>query len=91
VAGSIWVADLKISQATNDKICGKHGISGQEVKDALVCVAGLVFVWDDDAERGLRAIVSAFIRQPVLVVIRPRPRDAYGDSWTLVSAYPIGH
>ena len=77
-----------ISQATAEKINGLHGISGQEVKDAVECVRGLQFVWDDDPERGIRAIVQVDIRGPVVVVLYPRPTDAYGDVWALGSAYP---
>ena len=86
---SIWVAQLKISQATAEKIQHKHGISGQEVKDAVVCVRGIPFVWEDDPERGRRAIVKVQIRGSVEVVLYPRPRDAYGDVWALGSAYPV--
>lgn len=90
MVSSIWVADLRISRATAEKIQSKHGLNGQQVKDAVVAVRGLTFVWDDRPDRGLRAVVETFIdTRRVLVVIRPRPYDAYGDSWTLVSAYPI--
>ena len=84
----IWVADLKISRATAEKISQKHHITGQEVRDAVVCVRGLQFTWDDDPERGLRAIVQTVIRVPVEVVLYPRPTDAYGDAWSLGSVYP---
>jgi hypothetical protein len=87
---AIWVADLKISQATADKIAGKHGLSEQEIRDHIVAVAGLRFVWHDHPERGRRAIVETLIRgQRVLVVLYPRVYDAYGDAWNLGSAYPI--
>jgi hypothetical protein len=88
MVGTIWVAELKISRATHEKIQQEHGISGQEVKDAVVCTPRLQFVWDDDPERGLRAIVQVDIRGPVEVVLYPKPLDAYGDTWALGSAYP---
>ena len=85
----IWVADLKISRATAEKISRKHHITGQEVRDAVVCVRGLRFTWDDDPERGLRALVETEIRDHVvIVVLYPKPTDAYGDAWNLGSAYP---
>jgi len=44
---SIWIAVLYISQATATKIAGKHDMTVVEVRDALVCVSGLPFRWDD--------------------------------------------
>ena len=44
---------------------------------------GLAFAWHDDPERGLRAIVSVWIRaRPVLVVLYPAS-DPLGDAWNL--------
>jgi hypothetical protein len=87
---AIWVADLKVSRATADKIAGEHGLSEQEVRDSIVAVAGLRFVWHDHPERGRRAIVETYIRgDRVLVILYPRPLDAFGDSWNLGSAYPV--
>lgn len=89
VPESIWVAHLKISRATAAKIAHKHGITGQEVKDAVECVRGIPFTWNDDPERGRRAILLVSIRGfPVEVVLYPRATDAYGDTWALGSAYP---
>ncbi len=87
----IWVADLKISRATAEKISGKHGIAGQEVREAVECVPGLLATWDNDPERGLRALVMVSIRGPVLVVLYPRFADAYGDAYRLGSAYPSSY
>ncbi len=89
VEGGIWIADLRISRKTSVKIWTKHGLTEQEIRDAVQCVAGLSCVWHDHPDRGKRAIVETFIRRRVLVVLYPRPDDAYGDSWNLGSAYPI--
>jgi hypothetical protein len=46
-------------------------------------------VWDDDPERGRRALVEIFIRgQRVLVVLYPVD-DPLGGVFNLGSAYPI--
>jgi len=88
---TIWVADLRVSRATATKIRDEHGLTEQEVKAAVVAVAGLRFTWHDHPQRGRRAIVETAIgRRRVLVVLYPRPTDAYGDSWNLGSAYPVG-
>lgn len=87
---SVWVADLKISPATAEKISQKHGVHEDEVRQAIVCVQGLPYVWHDHETRGRRAIIEAIVREKrVLIVLYPRPHDAYGDSWSLGSAYPI--
>lgn len=53
----------------------------------MQCVEGLPFAWDDDPERGLRAIVEVEIRrQRYLVVLYPVD-DAVGGVWRLGSTY----
>lgn len=56
-----------------------------EVRDAVECVYNLRFVWDDDPERGLRAIVEVSLRgRRALVVLYPAGGE---DEWHLGSAY----
>jgi hypothetical protein len=86
---TIWVAQLRISNATAHKISTQHGLQADEVRDSVECVPGLTFVWDDDPERGRRALVEIFIRgQRVLVVLYPVD-DPLGGVFNLGSAYPI--
>jgi len=90
MVATIWVADLKISPATAEKISSVHGLNADEVRDAVECIAGLPFTWHLHPERGWRAILETQIRgHRCLVVLYPRPEDAYGDSWNLGSAYPL--
>ncbi len=87
---SIWVDDLRISDATAKKLVEKHGLSADEVRSAVLRVPGLEYSWDNDPSRGLRAIISTRIREyTVLVVLYPRHENPFGDSWNLGSAYPI--
>ena len=84
----LWVARLIVSQATAEKLTARHGLDWQEVHDAFVCVSGLRYAWDDDPERGLRALVEAEIRGwPCVVVLYP-VEDPLGDVYALGSAYP---
>lgn len=57
---SLWVAALRVSAATAAKIVMTHQIEITEVTDTILCVSGLQYVWDDDDERGQRAIVSLY-------------------------------
>jgi hypothetical protein len=85
----LWVARLMISRATAHKLSTVHGLQAAEVRDAVQCVPGLPFRWDDDPERGRRAIVETSIRgQNVAVVLYPA-NDPLGDAYHLGSAYPI--
>ena len=87
MGGVIWVAILRISWRTLQKIQQKHNLEADEVRQAVVCVPSLRFVWDDHPERGRRAIIETLIRgRRALVVLYPSG-DPADDSWHLGSAY----
>jgi hypothetical protein len=89
MAEAIWVARLRISNATAHKISTQRGLQAHEVREAVECVRGLTFVWDDDRDRGRRAIVETFIRgHRVLVVLYPAD-DPFGEVFDLGSAYHL--
>lgn len=83
----LWVAELYCSSRTADKLSASHGLAYDEVRDSVVAVSGLEYVWDEDLERGLRAIVRVRIRRDTcLVVLYPAQGE---DCFSLGSAYPI--
>lgn len=88
VTAPLWVARLIISARTAEKLTGRHGLDWQEVHDAVVGVRGLRFVWDDDAERGRRALVEVTIRGRLCLVVLYPVADPSGDVYALGSAYP---
>lgn len=86
---ALWVAVLNISPRTAQKITEKHRLDPEDVRAAVQTVAGLEYVWDDDPERGLRAIVRVVIHGgPVLVVLYP-VEHPLGGVFHLGSAYPL--
>ena len=85
---SLWVAKLVISPETAAKLSSLHGLSADEVRDAIVCVAGLSYVWDDDPDRGLRPLVQVVIRARAVIVVLYPLEDPLGDAYALGSAYP---
>ncbi len=48
----IWVAELRISDRTAQKLSSVHGLQADDVRDAVQCVKGLPFTWDDDLPGG---------------------------------------
>ena len=89
MATRIWVARLDVSPATSEKLSSIHGLDADEIRQQVVCVAGLPFKWHDHPERGPRAILFVQIRgMKVLVVLYPA-HDAIGDAWNLGSAYEV--
>ncbi len=76
---AVWVAELHISDRTAQKIVQTHRITPDEVREAVVGVVGLRYVWSEDPERGRR----------VLIVLYPR-ESTMGDEWNLGSAYSVG-
>jgi hypothetical protein len=85
----IWVARLKISRAVAHKISTEHGLQAVEVRDAVQCVRGLPFLWDDEPERGRRAIVETVIRGHRVAIVLYPTNDPLGDTYNLGSAYRI--
>lgn len=85
----VWVATLRISERVAEKIVDQHGITPQQVRDAVVQVEGLEGSWDHHPERGLRAIIEVVIGEDnVLVVLYPA-EDLGVTVWRLGSAYSI--
>lgn len=85
--GDLWVARLEISARTAQKIISRHDITPDEVRAAIQCVVGLVYVWDEDPERGTRAIVQTYIRGRKALVVLYEANDPVGDVYNLGSVY----
>lgn len=88
MAGSLWVARLIISDAVKQKLAAVHGIDWHDVNQALVGQGGLSYFWNNDPERGIRAMVSAEIAGRDCVVVLYPVADPFGDTYALGSAYP---
>lgn len=84
---SVWIAELLISERTAQKIRHRHDIEPDELRDALVCVAGLIGRWDDDPERGRRALIDVTIRDRLATVVLYPRRHPMGDAWAVGSVY----
>lgn len=83
------MAELRISLGTAHKLAAWHGLQADDVREAVQCVGGLPFVWDDDAERGLRAIVHVRVKGRLCDVVLYPAGHRDDDVWNLGSAYPM--
>ena len=78
VVPGLWVAILEWSKATATKLSVVHGLQADEVESAVQCRSNLEYVWDEDPDRGLRALVEVRIRSQIFtVVLYPRGDDVY--------------
>lgn len=85
--GPIWVGVLRISPAVRSKLASKHHLVADEVAAAVERIPGLRCGWDDDPDRGLRALVRVTVRgRAVLVVLYPTSETGV---WNLGSAYRL--
>lgn len=88
MARRLWIARLIISDATKQKLSALHGLDWHDVNEALIGVSGLRYFWEDDAERGVRAIVQTTIRGRQCEAVLYPVNDPFGDTYALGSAYP---
>jgi hypothetical protein len=86
---TVWVAHLDISPNVEQKLRHKHHLEPQDVRDAIECVEGLPYVWDDSPLYGERMILNFVVKGVHLMgSLVPVVMDAYGDRYLLLTAYP---
>jgi len=85
----LWVAEVRISPRTAQKIQNLHGLQPDDVRAAVVGQSNLEYAWHVHPARGRRALLKVKLQgRLVLVVLYPRtPSDPH--SFNLGSAYPI--
>ena len=88
MARFLWVARLVTSDATRQKLSSLHGLDWSDVNAAIVGARGLRYYWDDDPDRGRRAIVEASIGGRLCIIVLYPVDDPMGDVYALGSAYP---
>ena len=88
MARALWVARLIISEAIKQKLSAAHGLDWRDVNEAVVGVRGLGYVWHEDPDRGLRALVEAEIGGRICMIVLYPVDDPFGDTYALGSAYP---
>jgi hypothetical protein len=81
------VARLLISPRTAEKIQSVHNLDPWAVYDALVCVRALTYVWDENPERGRRALVTIQVGGDRILAVLYPIADPFGDGFNLGSAY----
>jgi len=85
---ALWVAQLIVSDRTAEKLSSRHGLDVSDVRQAVVGVRGLGYTWDDDPERGRRALVETEVAGRLCLVVLYPVDHTMGDVYALGSAYP---
>jgi hypothetical protein len=77
--------ELEVSPRVEEKINSLHGVTLEDVLDAL---DGLISsVWNEEPDRGRRLYVWGRAGRRVIFVCL-RPLDEHAGEWRLVTAYP---
>lgn len=87
---SLWVAELIVSDRTKTKLSAKHQLDWRDVRDGIVCVRNRRYTWDDDPERGTRALVEVVVRGRLCIAVLYPVEDPSDDVYALITAYPRG-
>jgi hypothetical protein len=87
VVEPLWVAHLIVSDATAQKLAARHDLDWRDVRDAIVCVRGLRYVWNHHPERGRRALVEIVLRGRRCMVVLYPVGEPSSDVFALGSAY----
>jgi hypothetical protein len=85
---SLWVAQLIVSDRTAQKLSSRHGLDVGDVRQAVVGARRLEYTWDDDPERGRRALVETEVAGRLCLVVLYPVDHPMGDVYALGSAYP---
>lgn len=84
----IWVVILDIKEDVVAKICQKHKITEQQLRDEIVCVKGLRVTPRADPLRGFRYFVEFKLRgSDFVAVLRPHPYD--NERFRLLTCYEM--
>jgi hypothetical protein len=77
-----------IDKPTNAKLSSKHGITSDQVKDAIQWPAHPRAKWEDHPQHGRRAVaVGQTEGKPVLCILKPVPEhDENADTWEVKTA-----
>lgn len=77
--------ELEVDDERIAHIGSKHGVTIDEVVDALEDVMGSI--WDDDPDRGRRLYVWGRAEHRTVFVCL-RPLNVQAGAWRLITAYP---
>lgn len=87
---TLIVNTLHISDRVAAKLEEKHGLRADEVRDRIEGVGLLPFRWDDDPQRGPRALVWTSLGADAVLVVPYPSRSGDPEEWHLGSAYTYG-
>lgn len=72
---SVWIAEIRFEPAVVAKIGSKHGVTTNQVREALTLGAARQVDWHFDPRRGRRLIVSGVAADGRRIIAYLRPVD----------------
>jgi hypothetical protein len=81
----VYIAVVEIDSSCEYKIRNKHGITGDEVREAIILTPVSAY-WEDSAVHGLRLLVTGSTRDRREVFAVLQPLDPTDGAWALRTA-----
>jgi hypothetical protein len=86
VARALWIAEIRISEAVEDKLSTKHNLSGAIIRAVCVPRQYDAAAWEDHPEHGERLVVQAHDEFGMIRVVL-QPVDVTEGIWRLRTAW----
>ena len=82
----VYIAEIRISDAIEQKIREKHNVTGDEVREALILRRDVRAAWEHDPQRGSRVLALGHTYQRRLIFAALYPVDPQDGVWNLGTA-----
>ena len=81
-----WIGEISCSDATGDKLIAKHGVTIDEVREAVCWGAADEARWHDHPEHGRRLVVKGSTYGGRLLIVVLAPVDRVDGRWECKTA-----
>jgi hypothetical protein len=86
VPSAIYIADIRIALSVELKIKEKHGVTPEEVREALILRREAQARWEDHPVHGRRVVAVGWTYAQRMIIASLYPIDQHDGVWSLMTA-----